>query len=168
MPKIIENLQQRLVEEARKQIMESGYSNMTIRTVAAGCGVGVGTVYNYFQSKDELLAACMMDDWKSCIAEIQKVSGQAAEPKPVLRTMYDQLRLFAKRNQSVFQDPAAAAGFTGSFNRYHKMLRDQLAQPLRKFCGGEFQADFIAEALLTWTMARKNFDEIYQLIGKLF
>ena len=168
MPKIIENLPERLTAEAMKQIKEYGYGNMTIRTVAAGCGVGVGTVYNYFPSKDELLAACMMDDWKACIVEIGNASVLHSDPEPVLRTMYDQLRLFAGRNQTVFQDPAAAAGFTGSFNRYHKQLRSHLSQPLRKFCREDFQADFIAEALLTWTMARKEFDEIYEMIGKLF
>ena len=34
MPKIIENLPQRLLEEARRQIETSGFSAMTIRSVA--------------------------------------------------------------------------------------------------------------------------------------
>jgi len=168
MPKIIENLQERLIKEARRQIDESGYSSMTIRSVAAGCGVGVGTVYNYFQSKDELLAAYMLEDWKKCIEAIRQVSERENHPEPVARAMYDQLRLFARRNHSVFQDPAAAQGFTGSFNRYHGMLRSQLARQLRKFCTGEFEAEFVAEALLVWTMAQKSFGEIYSMVGKLF
>ena len=168
MPKIIENLRDRLIEEARKQILQSGYSSMTIRSVAAGCGVGVGTVYNYFGSKDELLAAYMLDDWDDCIGVVQQISAKAEEPETVARAMYDQLKLFAGKHATVFQDPAAAQGFTGSFNRYHGILRNQLAQPLRKFCREEFTADFIGEAILTWTMAGKSFDEIYSLIGKLF
>ena len=58
MPKIIENLPERLAEEARRQIEESGFSAMTIRSVAAGCGVGVGTVYNYFPSKEAFIYGC--------------------------------------------------------------------------------------------------------------
>ena len=46
MPKIIENLPERLAEEARGQIEESGYAAMTIRSVAKGCGVGVGICRN--------------------------------------------------------------------------------------------------------------------------
>lgn len=167
MPKIIENLQERLILEARKQIAQSGYSSLTIRSVAAGCGVGVGTVYNYFKSKDELLAAYMLEDWKICIHAIQKAGDSAQTPEPVVRSVYEQLLLFAEKNRSVFQDPAAAAGFTGSFNRYHGLLRSQLAQPLMKFCGDAFTADFIAEAVLTWTMAGKSFDELYGVIAKL-
>lgn len=168
MPKIIENLQERLIAEARKQIAQSGYSSMTIRSVAAGCGVGVGTVYNYFKSKDELLAAYMLEDWKACIRVIQTTGEGPVFPETVVRCIYDQLLLFAEKNRSVFQDPAAAAGFTGSFNRYHGLLRSQLAQPLEKFCDSRFSAEFIAEAVLTWTMAGKTFDEIYTMVGRLF
>ena len=53
MPKIIENLKDRLIAEAEKQIAESGYGAVTIRSVAKACGVGVGTVYNYFPSSKE-------------------------------------------------------------------------------------------------------------------
>ena len=50
MPKIIENLKARLIAEAKRQIEEAGYGAVTIRSVASSCGVGVGTVYNYFPS----------------------------------------------------------------------------------------------------------------------
>ena len=48
------------------------------------------------------------------------------------------------------------------------VLPRQLAQPLRKFCGSDFSAEFLAEALLTWTMAGKPFNEIYGMMEKLF
>ena len=57
MPKIIENLREQLLEETKKQILDRGYANTTIRSVAKACGVGVGTVYNYFESKEMLVAS---------------------------------------------------------------------------------------------------------------
>jgi hypothetical protein len=38
----------------------------------------------------------------------------------------------------------------------------------RQICEDDFTADFLAEALLTWTMAGKAFDEIYNLMEKHF
>ncbi len=168
MPKIIKNLESRLIEEANKQIEEAGYAAMTIRSVAKACGVGVGTVYNYFPSKDDLLAAYMLSDWNSCVTAINTVSAYSDSPKPVVRCTYDQLLAYSDRHRAIFQDDAAASAFAGSFSRYHSLLRRQLAAPLRKFCESDFASEFIAEALLTWTMAGKDFDDIYGMIGKVF
>ena len=168
MPKIIENLENRLIEEARKQVEEAGYGAMTIRSVAKGCGVGVGTVYNYFPSKDALVASWLLPDWKDCIAAIRASGRDSDDAAPVVRCIYDQLQQFALRHQRLFQDAAAAEGFSGSFSQYHGLLRRQLAEPLEAFCSDGFAAEFIAEALLTWTMAGKSFDDLYGMIEKLF
>lgn len=168
MPKIIKDLEAKLMEEARRQIVEAGYSATTIRSVAKACGVGVGTVYNYFSSKDELLASYMLSDWKQCVAAIEAVSTYSESPKPVVRCICDQLLLFIQRHEAVFRDSGAAAAFAGSFSRYHALLRSQLAQPLQKFCADPFAAEFIAESLLSWTVNGKEFSQIYPLVDKLF
>ena len=166
MPKIIENLPQRLLEEARRQVQEAGYSALTIRSVAKACGVGVGTVYNYYSSKDNLVAAFMLEDWNACIRTIH-ASANSSDPKPVLQTIHSSLLAFISLHQAIFQDGAAAAGFSGSFSQYHGMLRSQLALPLKKYCADDFTPEFIAESLLTWTVSGKPFDEICRLVMKL-
>ncbi len=168
MPKIIENLEQKLIREAERQLNQSGYSAMTIRSVAAGCGVGVGTVYNYFPSKEALLAAYLLEDWRGCVAAIQAAGETADGPMPVARCIHDQLQGFAQRHLPIFRDEAAAVSFTGSVSPYHALLRSQLAAPLARFCPSEFAGEFIAEALLTWTMAGKDFDAIFAMIAPLF
>ena len=168
MPKIIENLESKLIAEAKHQIETSGYGALTIRDLAKACGVGVGTVYNYFSSKEELVATHLLEDWKQCVTAIQAVSSGSDGPQPVLLCIYDQLVSFARRHAVIFRDEAAAASFAGSFSKYHGILRAQLAQPLRKFTATDFAAEFLAEALLTWTMAGKSFDEIYGMLEKNF
>lgn len=168
MPKIIENLRERLTEQAAKQLAERGYAALTVRSVAAAAGVGVGTVYNYFPSKDALVASAMLADWNERMQTIAAAGGDGAGPGPVLRCMYEQLRVYAEKYRSVFQEGQAAPGLPGSFRRYHAMLRDQLAEPLRPYCQGDFAPRFIAEAMLAWTMEEKPFEEIYSLVQKLF
>ena len=168
MPKIIKDLESRLIEEAKRQIEDAGYGAVTIRSVAKACGVGVGTVYNYFPSKDALLATYMLRDWERCTTAINAVSAYSDGPKAVVRCIYDQLLAFAELHKAIFRDEAAGAAFAGSFSRYHAMLRSQLAFPLRKFCQSDFAAEFIAENLLTWTMAGTDFAVLYGMIEKLF
>ena len=168
MPKIIENLESKLIEEACKQVQQSGYGALTIRSVAKACGVGVGTVYNYFPSKDALIATYLLGDWQHCVTVIDSASRESASPESVLRCMFDQLTSYAQRHQAIFCDTAAASNFAGAFSRYHGLLRSQLAAPIRQYCSSDFTAEFIAESLLTWSMSGKSFDEICELLKKLF
>jgi len=167
MPKIIENLPERLAEEARRQIAESGFSAMTIRSVAKSCGVGVGTVYNYYSSKEELVATFMLSDWKACVAAIESCADEAQSLEPVLNIIHEKLRLFMEQYDPVFQDESAAVSYTGSTSRYHGVLRGQLAAPIRKFCRDDFTAEFIAEAMLTWTVAGTDFDELKGILLRI-
>lgn len=165
MPKIIENLRARFVEEARRQTMEEGYAHMTVRSVAKACGVGLGTLYNYFTSKDALTAAFMLEDWERRMDSIRAATDTH---ESVLRRMYGELRAFASEYDPVFRDASEVGGMPAAFPRYHAMLRAQLSEPLARFCKDAFTAEFVAESMLTWTVAGKSFDEIYSLVNKLF
>jgi len=168
MPKIIAGLRERLLCEAERQLMECGYSAMTIRGVAKACKVAVGTMYNYFASKEEFVASVLLVRWKQALEEMGAAASAAREPEALLRSMYDQLCAFMDQYRVLFQDEEAIAVFAASFARYHELLRGQLARPLQAFCQSEFEAEFIAEALLTWTVAGEGFDEIYCVIQKIF
>ena len=168
MPKIIENLKDRLLAEAKRQLKQGDYEELTIRSIAKGCGVGVGTVYNYFPSKEALIATYLLEDWQVRLDTVQTVADQADVPEQVIRCMYEQLVEFARCHQAIFNAATAQTGFAGAFSQYHQLLRAQIAGPLRRFCSSEFDAQFVAEGLLTWAMNGKAFDEIYRILKKLF
>lgn len=168
MPKIIDNLKPRLISEARRQVSVSGYGSVTVRSVAAACGIGVGTVYNYFPAKDALIAAVLLEDWAQCMERVRAAGEAASGPEPVLRAMYEELYAFADTHSGIFRDAHALPAYAGAAAHYHAMLRMQLAEPLRPFCADAFTAEFIAESMLTWTMAGKPFEEIHSILNKLF
>ena len=168
MPKLIENPKEKILVAAKKQLEEVGYSAMTIQSVARACGVGVGTVYNYFSSKDEILASYIAQDWTECVKVINAVSRYSQTYDAVLHCIYDQVLSFGKAHESVFQDEGASSSIDGVMYRHMGFLSRQVAVSLKKFCKSEEEAQIIAEALLTWIRTGKSFEEIYEKIVKLF
>ncbi len=171
MPKIIPNVREQLLNEARKQIAEQGYGKTTIRSVANACNLGVGTVYNYFKSKDMLIATFMAEDWKKCIADIERQSLD--DHKTVLQCIYNALIDFITRYQPLFRDSDAEKVFAAAFAERHKQLRDQLVELILPICkqssvpDKKFLAEYIAESLLTWTVAGVSFDKQYVIVCKI-
>lgn len=168
MPKILENVRDQLLTEAKRQIIKNGYTNTTIRSVASACNLGVGTVYNYFKSKDMLIASFMVDDWQECLAKMKCESTENAER--FFHCIYSSLLEFAEKHSSLFRDTDAAKVFAIAFSERHKLLRYQLAEIILPICNrsnNRFLAEFIAESFLTWTMADKSFEEIYSIIQLL-
>ena len=165
MPKILANLKEQILTEAQRQIAEGGYENMTIRSVASGCGIAVGTVYNYFKSKDMLIASFILQDWIQCIEAI------ADQPKENRRNYLEFIHLslvkFSKKHKNVFSSKEAEKSFNLAFSDRHKQIRDQLSDLIMPIASRRFTAEFVAEALLCWTMSGKSFDEIYDHLPEI-
>jgi AcrR family transcriptional regulator len=130
--------------------------------------VGVGPVYNYFSSKEMLIAAFMMEYWQ------QQLDSMAAlpkdQPEALLRGVYEALCSYAESHRDLFSDAGAAKAMWLGFAPRHRMLRGQLAGFILPVCKGSnapFTAAFIAESLISWTMEGTPFDTLYPVIQKL-
>ena len=171
MPKIIENIRGQLLTEAKRQIAEYGYANTTIRSVASACGVGIGTVYNYFPSKDILVATFMLEEWKLQLEVMAALP--ADEPDTLLCGIYEALLQFITANEKLFSDETAAKLIASGSAVRHKMLRGQIAAFLLPLCEKSavenvaFNADFLAEALIGWAMERTPFDLVGPILKKV-
>ena len=174
MPKIIENARGLLIDEARKQIEENGYESVTIRSISRGCQIGLGTFYNYFKSKDTLIATYLLEEWKERLSKINSQGENEIDPMELVKTINFELGEFWKNNASVFYAEGASKAFQGSSRTYHKLLIEQISEPLCKVCAREgyenpeFLSQFVAEAILTWTVAKKDFNEVAPIMSKLF
>lgn len=174
MPKIIENVREMLIDEAKKQIEENGYDNVTIRSIAKGCGIGLGTFYNYFKSKDMLIATFLLEDWKRRIAAVSEKYAGEADPMVVVEALYREVSDFINEHYGIFTSPVAIKSFNTTSAGYHGFVRNQVAEPIRVSCdlagfdNSEFLSLFVAEAVVTWTVAKKDYCEIAAIVSKLF
>lgn len=52
-----------ILKASRELIQQKGWSAVNIRSVAAACGVSVGSIYNYYDSKAALIGATVESVW---------------------------------------------------------------------------------------------------------
>ena len=55
--------QEELLKTSRKLVQQHGWAAVNIRSVASACGVSVGSIYNYFDSKAALVGATVESVW---------------------------------------------------------------------------------------------------------
>ncbi|MBQ4091044.1 MAG: TetR/AcrR family transcriptional regulator [Clostridia bacterium] len=172
MPKVIENVREQLLCEAKRQIAERGYAKTTVRSVAGACGLGVGTVYNYFPSKELLITTFVAEDWKVYVKTMSSFPHDDA--KSLLECIFNSLRGFSESNRKLFSDADAAKVISIGFASRHKRLRRQLADFIlpvceeRKLENAPFVAEFCAEALISWALEDVDFDTVYSVLEKVF
>ena len=173
MPKIIDNAKEQIMEAAKRLAAEKPYAGISMRAVAAECGVSVGTIYNYFKDKEMLMAAMMLEDWLQVLRAMQPVCESAATPSVAFACIYHGLREYQQRYASIFADEAAEAAYHTAAWSYHEMLSAQLTALLRPVSertvpGDTFLVEFAAEALLMWTLRGRTLEEIDGMLCRLY
>lgn len=174
MPKVLDDIRNKLIAEAQNQVNINGYAGMTVRSVAKACGVGIGTMYNYFKSKEDLIHTLMYEDWLLSVEKIRLCSEQTNHPKEILKLIYDEMLGFMQRHNCLLSDPNAAKVFAMSYVEGHIFLREQISEYLKRSCEAHSKNPspllpvYLAEAILVWTAAGKSFDEIYEVMADHF
>jgi len=171
MPKIIENLKEQIVEEARKQLFENGYSKTTIRSVASALGIGTGTLYNHFKSKDMLISSFMLEDWHLATDNMRNLD--ASDKFRFLEGIHSSLSEFIDKYRFLFIDKEASATYFSVFSQRHHQLVGVIANIISPVCKDsvdvdhDFLAAHIAESMLFWTLQETPFDIQLSILKKL-
>lgn len=90
-----------ILQISRKLIQQNGWAGINIRSVAAACGVSVGCIYNYFESKTDLLSATVESIW-SDIFHHPEDEAVFQDTLSCVRWMYKQLEYGCQRYPGFF------------------------------------------------------------------
>ena len=87
-PKIIDKAQKKrqILEAAIRVFAKLGLPNTKMLHIAEAAGIGKGTIYEYFKSKDELFVAAFNAFTKECKSQIDKMIRHIDDPVEKLRT----------------------------------------------------------------------------------
>ncbi|BBF43488.1 transcriptional regulator, TetR family [Lachnospiraceae bacterium KM106-2] len=171
-PKVIENLRENILVEARKELFEDGYQAFNIRTVAAKCEVAVGTFYNYFSSKDMVIASVVLEDWMKSLDQMKRKVERAEELFTGLEAIYGELLAFEELYHNIFQNSTAVYSKYSSRER-HQKLRSQLEEPIRQLCKrkdqsiDDFTITFLAENFLSASQEQIEFAKLQAILQKV-
>lgn len=91
MPKIYDDLRQNIIKSAKRIIIKYGYRKLNMRDVAKETGVAVGTIYNYFPTRDALISELMFEYWKEFIASVQSIQESEDDIFAKFRRIYSVL-----------------------------------------------------------------------------
>ena len=89
------------------------------------------------------------------------------EPHARLSGIYGSLRRFAEENAELFSDADAAKSVSVGGEERHKLLRRQIASFVRPLCAEDFTAEFLAEALIRWSVEQTEFAAVYPILEKI-
>ena len=152
MPKIIEELREKILRVAQHKLFAEGYGKVSLRAIAGECGIAVGTIYNYFKDKDTLIATIMLEDWAVALREMDAGCAAANTAAAGFAAIYAALERFAQRYREVWSQFSQAGGSAGVVDSRHLMLRGQIAQRigvlLARFDGDGALAPLLAETVL--------------------
>ena len=130
MPKIIPELRERFVAAARRRVLESEGHDVTIREVALDCQTAVGTVYNYFHSKEALLSAVMLEDWVVCREGMDAAAEGQSEPMASMRDLIAALRAFSARYAPTWRNYAGTRDSLEALNLRHAQIIKAISGPV--------------------------------------
>lgn len=174
MPKLIENITEKILLAAKASLLSDGYDRLSLRGIASQCNIAVGTIYNYFPSKLALIVAIMIEDWTEKTEKMQKDCANAENAEAGIKSIFYNLREFALLyqdvwNMSMHSKEVRDEMLNGRSRR--QMLIEQLVGVIRtllehfKISYDPFLPHFIATSLLAYIM-EPDFD--YEQINNIF
>jgi len=102
MARIIENPKQLILDNAKNILYSEGYSNLSIRNVAKASGLAVGTIYNYYPTKKDLVIEMMIEYWGECFKALEIILNSKTSLYDKLFKIFNELNMFISTFKEVW------------------------------------------------------------------
>lgn len=94
MPKLIDDPKNLILEQARTVLEKQGCAKLNMRQLAKLSGVSVGTVYNYFPTKKDLVTILMIEYWDRYYNRLDVIDREETDFYVKLRRIFEELTVF--------------------------------------------------------------------------
>ncbi|MCS7269744.1 MAG: TetR/AcrR family transcriptional regulator [Gemmataceae bacterium] len=150
-----------ILDVAARVFAAHGFANTTVQTIANYLGVGNGTVYRYFPTKDQLFLAAVERGLQELTDEMDRVLQQPGDPLDILHeAVRTYLRFFQRRPEmaELFIQERAA------FPQHHRPLYFASRYDDEKF---RRHQEFYQRLLATGRIRALPFEQLFHTVGDL-
>lgn len=84
MPKIIQNIEKKINQATLKLLEDHNYQSLNMKLIAQEAEMAVGTLYNYYQNKEELFLAVFKQSWQKTFAKLDQILSEQKKEKNIL------------------------------------------------------------------------------------
>jgi len=182
MPKILTNVREDILRISRAILETEGYNAFSMREVSSRCGIALGTIYNYYRTKDEIISEIILSDWDLANKRMETVIASGASEIDKLEEIFHSLKDFVHDFHSLWLEMAMnrknACNMESRVNRqndYRILIKDKIksATPsiVRNYKGDhEFLYDMLSRCFISYCQDRefdfKNFRALFrELLG---
>lgn len=125
MPKILNDIENRIMETARQEILAHPDHAPSLRLIAEKTGIAVGTIYNYYPNKETLMIKVLIHDWQDDLEVMDSRIQSASGFLEGIAAVYDAVEHFQERYEQLFQNIPAGKG-SAEFKPRHIQFRNEL------------------------------------------
>lgn len=92
---------EKILSTSRELIQQKGWSAVSIRSVAAASGLSVGSIYNYFDSKVDLMGATVESIWSDIFHTPEELAS-FKDIEACIAWVYDRMRCGSEKYPGFF------------------------------------------------------------------
>jgi len=86
-----------ILSAAKEIAYEKGISNVNIRLVAKRSNVSIGTIYNYYETKSDLIIAIVEDFWRKAFKTIDIIVLENIDFYDKVQAIYEKLSIYVNQ-----------------------------------------------------------------------
>ena len=171
MPKIIPELREKILLAAKKRLKEDEKHDFSTRQLAKDLDIAAGTIFNYFSTKEEILAYVMLEDWQKCLGEMRA----ASEEEPGIREGFTKMEALLRSFSVPYRQIWSGYDHLGPVRERHGELIRQITAPVRTMLErfgkalSETELGVLSEMLLTASQREEGtLERIFPVMEKIF
>ncbi|MDO9492583.1 TetR/AcrR family transcriptional regulator [Acetobacterium sp.] len=105
MSRVIKNPKQLILSQAKEILYRQGYQKLSMRALSKACNIALGTIYNYYPTKKDLVVEMMSDYWQRFLDSVAEIIDSDTDIYLKLNHVFTELEVFIKNFRQYWLTP---------------------------------------------------------------